>query len=354
MLEPIKLPNGFVDENWWNSLTLEQKHKYDVWESDFPEKEKKDSPMEVIIKPEILDTSNVEECKEKDSGFRPTCFDEYIGQDKAKQRIMTYINGCKKFNEHFPHTFLSAPAGCGKTVFANIVANMLHEKFICCTGGDIKTEQQLVDLIVKCNGGILFVDECHRISTKIGTFLLPILEEGKIQGKKIKSFTMIMATTHKGNLSENLSALVQRFLPIELEHYTNNDLVEIIKQFHTKIYSKINIDDNIYHEISRNSKYTPRISLRLLREYVYTEDLDLVKFNNSIIKEGITQNDIKVLKYLNDHGGAGKANLGKFLNVEPKTYEFEIEPYLILKELINVGSKRKITEKGRQFLEVLK
>ena len=136
-------------------------------------------------------------------------------QSKAKERVKCYLEGCKKFKDNFPNTFISAPAGCGKTVFSNIIANMLGKKFISCTAGEIKSEQQLVDKIVECESGILFLDEAHRISNKIGTFLLPILEEYKIAGQKIKPFTMIFATTHLGNLSENLSALVQRF-PLQI------------------------------------------------------------------------------------------------------------------------------------------
>jgi len=315
------------------------------------EDEKDDnSPLNIAIKPEILDTSALEESKGDKEDFRPQNFEQYIGQENAKQRILSYIEGCKKFNEVFPHTFLSAPAGCGKTVFANILANMLNKTFVKCGAVDIKSEQQLVDKIVECKGGILFIDEFHKISNKLGTFLLPILEERLVSGIKIKPFTMIVATTHKGNLSENLSALVQRFLPIELEHYNEEELAKILRQFHKKTYNSVDIKDEIFEEIAKNSKYTPRIAIRFLREYAYIENLDAVKNNNKIIKEGVTATDIKVLRYLQENNGVGKNSISKFLNVEPKTYEFEIEPYLILKELISIGNRRKITVKGIQFL----
>jgi len=321
----------------------------------YPErfKDEKNSPTEITIKPEILDTSALEESNNDKDDFRPSSFDEYVGQEDAKQRILSYINGCKKFNEIFPHTFLSAPAGCGKTVFANILATILNKTFVKCGAVELKSEQQLVDKIVECNGGVLFIDEFHKISNKIGTFMLPILEERLIAGKKIKPFTCIVATTHKGNLSEDLSALVQRFLPIELEHYIEEDLIKILKQFHNKTYNKININSNIFEEIANNSKYTPRIAIRLLREYAYIENLEIVKQNNKIIKGGLTKTDIKILKYLDLHKGVGKNSLAKYLNVQPKTYEFEIEPYLILKDFIIVSSRRKITDKGKEFLKCL-
>lgn len=313
----------------------------------------KESPLAITIKPEALDLSNVDEGSGS-TAFRPNDFSQYIGQEKAKQRVLCYLEGCKKFNEHFPNTFISAPAGCGKTVFSNILANMLGKKFVVCTGGEIKSEQQLVDKIVECEGGILFLDEAHRISNKIGTFLLPILEEYKISGKKIKPFTMICSTTHKGNLSENLSALLQRFpLTLELENYTNEELTQIFKQFKNKQYSEEIVEENILQNIAENCRFTPRIGLSLLREYIYIRDFEQVKKNNNIIKDGLTTNDIKILKYVNENGGAGKSVLAKFMRVEPKTYEFEYEPFLMYKELITVTSRRKITEKGKQLLKKL-
>jgi len=315
--------------------------------------ENKKSPTEVVIKPEILDTSNVEE-GEGSTSFRPTKFDEYVGQDKAKQRVLCYLDGCEKFNDHFPNTFLSASAGCGKTVFSNIIATMLGKNFVSCTAGEIKSEQQLVDKIVECNGGVLFLDEAHRISAKIGTFLLPILEEYKISGKRIKPFTMIFATTHKGNLSENLSALVQRFpLALDLENYTCNELMTIFKQYLQKDYKDEVVSDDILLEVAKNCRFTPRLGLSLIKEYIYIRDWEQVKKNNNIVVDGLTSNDIKILQYIEDVGGASKSTLAKFLRVEPKTYEFEIEPYLMHKEFLVIANKRKLTPKGKEFIQCL-
>jgi Holliday junction DNA helicase RuvB len=320
----------------------------------FFEEKQVNKPTEVIIKPDALDTSALQAGEGVKSSYRPQTFDEYIGQDKAKKRVECYIKGSKKFNEIFPHTFLSAPAGHGKTVFANILANLLRKKMVVCTGGDLKNEQALVDKIVECNGGILFIDEGHRISQKVGTFALPILEEFLIAGKKIKPFTCIMATTHKGNMAQHLEALLQRFqLDIELEHYNKEDLIQIFQQYHKKMYPDVNIPDDIFNVIGDNCRYTPRIGQTFLKEYVYVEDWNIVKSNNKIVKDGLNETDIKVLQYLVNHKGGGKNTLAKYLKIEPKTYEFEVENYLIFKEFITVGSRRQITEKGKDFLKAL-
>jgi len=309
----------------------------------------KDNPMEIIIKPEALDLSGVKE-GEGGSLYRPQTFDEYVGQTQAKERVKDYIQGCQKFNETFPHTFLSAPSGCGKTTFALILSTMLNKKFVSLTAQEIRTEQQMINKIIECEGGIIFLDEAHRISTKVGTFLLPILEDFKIQDKKIKQFTMFMASTHKGNISKNLDALMQRFLPINLTHYEISELITITKNYHKQKYMSVSVPENVFSEIAANCRRTPRIALALLKEYVFTLNWERVLKNNHIVQNGLTENDFKILNYIDRNGGAGKASLAKYLRVEPNTYEYEIEPYLMYLELLTVDNKRKLTQQGKDLI----
>jgi Holliday junction DNA helicase RuvB len=334
---------------------FEEMHQDEVDQGLWDEKEEKNSPTEIIIKPEALDTSKLDSGEGVTASYRPLDFSEYVGQDFAKKRVECYIDGTKKFDEVFPHTFLSAPAGHGKTVFANILANMLGKKIVITTGGELKNEQAVVDKIVECEGGILLIDEAHRISQKVGTFMLPILEEFLVSGQRIKPFSCFMATTHKGNMAEHLGALLQRFqLDIELNHYNEIELVQILKQFHKKSYGNIAISDRIFGLVAKNCRFTPRVALTLLKEFAYVEDWDVVMKNNKIVKDGLNEMDLKILLYLYEHGGVGKNTLAKYLKVEPKTYEFQLEPFLIFKELVSVGSRRIITPKGIKLLEELK
>ncbi|HUS49895.1 MAG TPA: AAA family ATPase [Candidatus Paceibacterota bacterium] len=319
-------------------------------------KKEENSPLNIVIKPDILDLSELEEGENEAKFFRPISFDEYIGQERAKDRVNMYIEGHKKYNDNFPHVAIFAKPGTGKTLFANILANKLNKKFVCCSGGDLKREQDVVDKIVECNQNVLFLDECHMLSPRIATFLLTILEEWKIVGKKIKPFICIIATTHKGNLASKSSALIQRFkLEILLESYKKEDLVKILKQFILKQYPNEIVDNNVLEEIALNCRQTPRLALTLLIEYIYSKNINKVKENSNIINEGITFSDLKVLQYLKDNvKGASKNTLANFLQIEPKTYDHVIEPFLISKEFITIESKRKITNKGLLFINSIK
>lgn len=324
-------------------------HRLNSVEDDFDDS---NTPMSVVIKPEALDTSNLEEGEGSDR-YTPQKLEDYVGQEEAKNQISDFMEGCKKHNEIFPHTFLSAPAGHGKTVLANIIANILGKKFVQCTGGELKSEQQFVDKVVECDGGIIFIDEANRLSKKVGFFMLPLIEKFELHGQKLKHFTVMFATTHKGDLSKDLDALIQRCdLELELNHYTSSELITIIKQYKDKQYPNEKISDEIYEKIALNSRFVPRLARRLLREYIFVRDWDRVIKNNKIIFEGLNQTDFRVLRYLEKfEKGLGKNTISNYIKVKPSTYEHEIEPYLVYKELLIVSSRRIITDKGKELLK---
>lgn len=333
---------------------LEEVHKKEVekygWDKN------KEGPKEVVIKPEALDTTQLEVGGDHKTEYRSKTWKEYIGQDLAKKYIKKEIEGCKKYNKTLKHIFLSGPPGHGKTLFAEILASELNKKMVVTVAGEIKSEQQFIDKVVECDGGILFIDEANRISKKVGFFMLPIIEKFEINGQKLKKpFTVIFATTHKGDLAKDLDALIQRFeIEIELEHYSKDQIIKISKMFKEKEYPSAHIDEKIYDVIAKNSRETPRIARKLVRQYIFNKNINDVLKYNRIVKEGLTDTDVKVLKILKDNEkGLGSNNLSKLLRIKPQTYEYQIEPYLIFKDFIKIESRRKLTKKGKEFLKGL-
>jgi len=311
--------------------------------------DEKNKPMEIVIKPEILDLSNIKQ-GEGSQEFRPSNWNEYIGQDEAKEKAQKFVEGCKKFNEPYPHTFISAPAGMGKSLFATILANQLKKKIIFTTGGELKNEQTFIDKLTECDGGVIFIDEANRLNKKVGFFILPLIEQFMIHGQNLKRFTCIFATTHIGDISKDLDALISRCECINLKPYTHIELLKIITQYNKKQYPSIIISKNILNEIVINCRQTPRLAKNLVRSYAYIQDWKKIKKFNNIVYEGLTHQDIKVLKYLLEYKGSGKNSIANYLRVKPQTYEWEIEPYLVYRELITVSNKRKITSKGQNLL----
>lgn len=313
--------------------------------------EAEDSPLSIVIKPEALDSSNLKE-GEGSKQYRPKNFENYIGQEEAKQLILDEIKGCKENNEPFSHCFISSPPGHGKTLLAEIIGNMLDKKVVFTTGGQLKSEQIFVDKINECEGGVIIIDEANKLPTKVGFFMLPTIEKFEVDGKSLVPFTVIFMTTHKGDISKDLDALIQRCdLQLELNHYKDEELITILKNYKDKQYPTKEIPENIYKKIAGNCRNTPRIARTLLRKFIFNKNFDQVLKNNKIIKDGLTDQDIRVLRYLQSKPkGAAKNTLANYLRTKPSTYENEIEPYLIFKDLIEVSNKRKITPKGISFL----
>lgn len=315
-----------------------------------------DSKIEVIIKPEALDTSALESTNDNKKLWRPQKFEEYIGQTKAKELLQAHIEGSKRLNENFPHLLISGLAGTGKTTLLQLVANKLNLDFVYCIAETLKSPQQVVDKIVECKGGILMIDEIHGLSRQINEFLLPIIEDFRVNNQYIKKFSLFGATTELGQIIKKFKPFLDRFpLKLTLESYTHQNLAIIAKQFKEKTFPNIQVDDSIYELISKNCRETPRLALSLLKSYIFIQDIKKVLYANSIVKDGITEQDIKLLKYLEENPkGVGLNTISLYLQTSEANYQYSIESYLLKKGLITrLPRGRIITEKGKEFLKCL-
>jgi Holliday junction DNA helicase RuvB len=319
----------------------------------FPDVESKNDAKQISIVPALLDTSKLDEGKESQE-FRPSTWGEYVGQESAKAKVQSYVAGCKKFGDIYPHTFISAPSGMGKTLFATILANQLNKKIIFTTGGELKSEQIFIDKLVESEGGIIFADEANRLPKRVGFFILPLMEQFSLQGRAIKKFSIFFATTHKGDISKDLDALIQRCDQINLVPYKDEELLNIIEQYRKKQYPSVQIPLEIMKEIVSSCRNTPRNAKNLVRAFAYNPDWETIKQFNGIVKDGLNLVDITTLKYLQQSGGAGMSAIANHLRVKSQTYLYEVEPFLMFKDFIKIENKRMITDRGIEFLTSLK
>jgi len=321
----------------------------------YPDVEKKNNPQEIIIKPELLDTSKLTTSIQTNL-WRPTEFSQYIGQESLKDILQSYIRGCKELDRPFPHFLVDGKAGTGKSTVAYILANKLGLNFKECIANTIRSPQQLIDLLVEVNGGVLLVDELQVINKQVATFFLSILEDFKINGQYIKPFTLMACTTEKGVLLKKWKPLVDRFkIQKTLDAYTIKELVALLKQYKDKTFKNANIEESNFILISKNSRGTPRIGIRLLESFIYMQKpLSHVLKAYNIIQDGITTEDIKVLKLLADNPkGIGLNSICAYLQTSIENFMYQQESYLIELGLMTIGNRRTITEKGKQLLTSL-
>lgn len=289
--------------------------------------------------------------------FTPKTFTEYIGQPKAKSILQTEIKQAVKRKKPLRHILVSGPAGRGKTTLVETVANEAGVKMVEAIASEIETTEDLHRLIKEADGGIVFIDEIHGLPREQAEKLYTIMERFKHNGVEVKPFTFCGATTELGELLQNRRPFYDRFkIPIELEEYENVDLFKIGKQYMQKMFPQDSLSDEIVRELSRSSRGTPRVMVRLIEATVYFEGDYKTVFNNfHIIKDGYTHKDLKVLEYLsNNEKGTGLQSICAYLDTPPASYLYDIEPYLLRNGNITRGARgRKITDAGFVLMQEL-
>ncbi len=300
----------------------------------------------------MITTEYTEEDVRIEGTLRPQYLSDYIGQQKAKEKLKIYIEAARQRGDALDHVLFYGPPGLGKTTLAGIIANEMGTHMKVTSGPAIEKPGEMAAILNSLQeGDVLFVDEIHRLNRQVEEVLYPAMEDYAIDimiGKgatarsirlELPKFTLVGATTRAGLLT---APLRDRFGVIQhLEFYTYEELQTII--LHSAKILGVEIDPEGAMQMARRSRGTPRLANRLLKR---VRDFAQVKYDGKISNDvadfaldlmevdryGLDQTDRAILRMMieNFQGGpVGLETLAASIGEDAGTIEDVYEPYLL-------------------------
>lgn len=304
---------------------------------------------------------------------------DIVGQARAK-RILHLLAIAEKRTGRIPNLGVWGRSGMGKTALVTAWCDHHDYQLRYLNGPAVRDimplRQYFRDARENPNQKFLvFVDESHGMSKRAQTALLSILEKpyvltceapkdigrvvtpegltayiskGDILREAVpNNLSFALASTNRERM---IHAVMNRLRHIEIEDYSEDELVEIVEPHLDPQYR----DQDVMVGLVRRSRSVRQLLEEILGTFkdIYTAygsaDLELLDEILAIDNDGATETDKAYLHYVNRVGKAGLENIAAFFQKDKDEVRSIIEPFLFSKGwVITAGTGRQLTKSGR-------
>lgn len=216
--------------------------------------------------------------------YRPTSFEEVIGQEK----VVSIIEKMLKEN-HLISMILYGPTGCGKTTIALLISNhfpLNHFKFNASTDNK-QTLRTIIDSSKHYGSVLLIVDEIHRMNKDIQDYLLPYVETGQV--------IMVGLTTENPYIACN-PAIRSRVTIFKLNRPSEEDIKQFLKKIDiSSFHDDLQIEEEVYEYIAELCNGEVRSGINML-ELLLTQATNHMIMTLAFAKEVISKPSLSLDK----------------------------------------------------------
>lgn len=307
-----------------------------------------------------------------------------IGQESAKRKLNFLLAGMERTGI-LPHLFLSAEAGGGKSFMAKQIAKATADiqqkrtgerrKFAHINAGQVSSLADFGAFMFETVGDetcTVLIDEAHGLSPKVTARLLSMLEPsnsnrgffaigaGEAEQRMEVDFsraTFIFATTERDKV---FPALMDRLKQVELSPLSNPELAMIIL---SQCDKGAKVTNEALVELVARLRMNGRSAIKMgedVNSYLGAYGVDKFDVDDAhelfnvmgINPLGVSDEEIRVLKYLRAHNGVRLQDIANHMAQSPQVIK-EMERYLLRRGLMTIDGQRYLSVDGRKYLDEL-
>jgi Holliday junction DNA helicase RuvB len=316
--------------------------------------------------------------------IRPTHFGEFMGQPQAVKQLSVPVEAARKLGRPLGHVLLSGPHGLGKsTLGGHVLPTEMNAtsktRTVNCAAVE-EPQDLLPTLLMMEEGGILFLDEIHRLPKQFCEQLYSVMEDRKLTiltGDErnrqamvvdLPAFTIIGATTREGLLPDPLRDRFKHSVKLVLYSDRDMETVLVWTGFNQQVDLR-QVTRSRMQSLVKACHGTARIAVMLIDALVDTvvvsggptppfrvenKDVEATLDRLGFSKNGLSKAERTLLNQLHrsDEGTVGLGSLSRMLDEEQDTVELVYEPWLLQQGYIAITSKgRKVTDAGLKALK---